>query len=154
MKNIPRLFEDTYHRGGHGTCKDLLEFGDNRTIGCYRLGDISNLSNGRSNTDSLHGRSYDIDPPSYKKYKCGYQNHRYNNPLNKEVSSVDGIYGLIHCRFFLVRFIRGLAVGAMNVSAILSGETGLSRKVLYQAWLKLDKVWDREKEANRSLERR
>jgi 16S rRNA (cytidine1402-2'-O)-methyltransferase len=32
---------------------------------------------------------------------------------------------------------------AKEAIAMVAGETGLSRKELYQAWLKLDKVWDR-----------
>jgi len=36
--------------------------------------------------------------------------------------------------------------------AIVSGETGLSRKELYQAWLRLDKVWDR-RDSCQNLER-
>jgi 16S rRNA (cytidine1402-2'-O)-methyltransferase len=43
---------------------------------------------------------------------------------------------------------------AREATAIVSGDTGLSKKELYQAWLKLDKVWDREKDSKRSLERR
>ncbi len=31
--------------------------------------------------------------------------------------------------------------------ATVAGETGLSRKELYQTWLKLDKVWEREKDS-------
>ena len=36
---------------------------------------------------------------------------------------------------------------AKEAIAAVSGETGLSRKELYQAWLRLDKVWDREKDS-------
>jgi 16S rRNA (cytidine1402-2'-O)-methyltransferase len=36
--------------------------------------------------------------------------------------------------------------------AIVAGETGLSRKELYQAWLRLDKVWDR-RDSCQNLER-
>ena len=37
--------------------------------------------------------------------------------------------------------------------ATVTGETGLSRKELYQAWLSLDEVWDREKDSCQNLER-
>jgi 16S rRNA (cytidine1402-2'-O)-methyltransferase len=36
---------------------------------------------------------------------------------------------------------------AKEAIAIMAGETGLSRKELYQAWLRLDKVWDRERDS-------
>jgi len=35
---------------------------------------------------------------------------------------------------------------AKEAVAAVAGETGLSRKELYKAWLRLDKVWDREKD--------
>lgn len=35
---------------------------------------------------------------------------------------------------------------AREAVAVMAGETGLTRKELYQAWLRLDKVWDREKD--------
>jgi len=31
--------------------------------------------------------------------------------------------------------------------ATVAGETGLPRRELYQTWLRLDKVWDREKDS-------
>jgi 16S rRNA (cytidine1402-2'-O)-methyltransferase len=34
---------------------------------------------------------------------------------------------------------------AKEATAMIAGETGLSRKELYQAWLRFDKVWDKEK---------
>ena len=42
---------------------------------------------------------------------------------------------------------------AREAIAIVAGETGLSRKELYQAWLRLDKVWDREKDSCQNFER-
>ena len=42
---------------------------------------------------------------------------------------------------------------AKEAIAKVAGETGLSRRVLYQAWLRLDKVWDVEKNPCHSLER-
>ena len=42
---------------------------------------------------------------------------------------------------------------AREAIAIVAGETGLSRKELYQAWLRLDKVWDREKNSCQNFER-
>ena len=42
---------------------------------------------------------------------------------------------------------------AKEAIATVAGETGLSRKELYQAWLRLDKVWDREKDACQNCER-
>ena len=36
---------------------------------------------------------------------------------------------------------------AKEAIANVAGETGLSRKELYQAWLRLDKIWDREKDS-------
>jgi len=41
---------------------------------------------------------------------------------------------------------------AKEATATVAGETGLSRKELYQAWLRLDKVWDR-KDSCQNLER-
>ncbi len=41
---------------------------------------------------------------------------------------------------------------AKEATATVAGETGLSRKELYQAWLRLDKVWDR-KNSCQNLER-
>lgn len=41
---------------------------------------------------------------------------------------------------------------AKEAIAMVSGETGLSRKELYQAWLRLDKVWDR-RDSCRNFER-
>jgi hypothetical protein len=35
---------------------------------------------------------------------------------------------------------------AKEAVATVAGETGLKKKELYQTWLKLDKVWEREKE--------
>jgi 16S rRNA (cytidine1402-2'-O)-methyltransferase len=45
--------------------------------------------------------------------------------------------------------------GATAKEAIIrvAGETGLPRKELYQVWLRLDKVWDREKESCRNTGR-
>ena len=37
--------------------------------------------------------------------------------------------------------------------AVISGKTGLSRKELYQAWLKFDRAWDREEDSCQNLER-
>ncbi|MFC1901495.1 16S rRNA (cytidine(1402)-2'-O)-methyltransferase [Chloroflexota bacterium] len=37
--------------------------------------------------------------------------------------------------------------------AVVAGEMGLSKKELYQAWLRLDKVWGREEDSCRNLER-
>jgi len=42
---------------------------------------------------------------------------------------------------------------AKEATAIVAGETGLSKKELYQAWLRLDKIWDREKDSCQNLER-
>ncbi len=42
---------------------------------------------------------------------------------------------------------------AKKAIATVSAETGLSRKELYQAWLSLDKVWDREKDSCKNRER-
>ncbi len=42
---------------------------------------------------------------------------------------------------------------AKEATARVAGETGLSRKELYQAWLRLDKVWNIKKDSCRSLER-
>ncbi|MFC2065541.1 16S rRNA (cytidine(1402)-2'-O)-methyltransferase [Chloroflexota bacterium] len=42
---------------------------------------------------------------------------------------------------------------AKEAIARISGETGLSRKELYRAWLKLDKVWDIENDSCQSFER-
>jgi 16S rRNA (cytidine1402-2'-O)-methyltransferase len=42
---------------------------------------------------------------------------------------------------------------AKEAIATVAGETGLSRKELYQAWLGLDKVWDREKDSCQNYER-
>jgi 16S rRNA (cytidine1402-2'-O)-methyltransferase len=42
---------------------------------------------------------------------------------------------------------------AREAVATLAGKTGISRKELYQAWLRLDKVWDREKGACQNCER-
>ena len=42
---------------------------------------------------------------------------------------------------------------AREAIAMVAGETGLSRKELYQAWLRLDKVWDREKDSCQNFER-
>jgi 16S rRNA (cytidine1402-2'-O)-methyltransferase len=36
---------------------------------------------------------------------------------------------------------------AREAIAIIASETGLSRKILYQTWLRLDKVWEREKKS-------
>ncbi len=41
---------------------------------------------------------------------------------------------------------------AKEAIAMVAGETGLSRKELYQAWLRLDKVWDR-RDSCQNLER-
>jgi 16S rRNA (cytidine1402-2'-O)-methyltransferase len=43
---------------------------------------------------------------------------------------------------------------AKEAIATVAGETGLTRKELYKVWLRLDKVWDREKDSCRNLERR
>jgi len=42
---------------------------------------------------------------------------------------------------------------AKEAIAKVAGETGLSRKELYRAWLRLDKVWDIKKDSCQSLER-
>ena len=42
---------------------------------------------------------------------------------------------------------------AKEAIARVAGETGLSRKELYRAWLKLDKVWDIKRDSCQSLER-
>jgi 16S rRNA (cytidine1402-2'-O)-methyltransferase len=42
---------------------------------------------------------------------------------------------------------------AKEVIATVAGKTGLSRKELYQAWLRMDKVWDREKGSCQNCER-
>ena len=42
---------------------------------------------------------------------------------------------------------------AKEAIAVVSGETGLSKKELYQAWLKLDKVWERERDSCINAER-
>ena len=42
---------------------------------------------------------------------------------------------------------------AREATAVVAGETGLSKKELYQAWLRLDKTWDRERDSCRNLER-
>jgi 16S rRNA (cytidine1402-2'-O)-methyltransferase len=44
-------------------------------------------------------------------------------------------------------------VRAKEAVALVSGETGLSRKELYQAWLGLDRAWDKEKESCRNTGR-
>ncbi len=43
---------------------------------------------------------------------------------------------------------------AKEAIAAVAGETGMTRKELYKAWLRLDKVWDREKDSCQNLERR
>ena len=45
-------------------------------------------------------------------------------------------------------------VKAREAIAVVSEETGLSKKELYQAWLKLDKVWERERGSCNNAERR
>jgi len=42
---------------------------------------------------------------------------------------------------------------AKEAIAQMARETGLSRKELYRAWLRLDKVWNLEKDTYQSLER-
>jgi len=42
---------------------------------------------------------------------------------------------------------------AREAIAVVSGETGLSKKELYKAWLKLDKVWERERDSCKNAER-
>jgi 16S rRNA (cytidine1402-2'-O)-methyltransferase len=42
---------------------------------------------------------------------------------------------------------------AKEAIAAVAGETGLSKKELYRAWLRLDKVWDREKGPCEHMER-
>ncbi len=42
---------------------------------------------------------------------------------------------------------------AKEAIAAVAGETGLTRKELYKAWLRLDKVWDRENDSCQNLER-
>jgi 16S rRNA (cytidine1402-2'-O)-methyltransferase len=44
-------------------------------------------------------------------------------------------------------------VKAKEAIAAVAGETGLSKKELYQAWLKLDKVWEREPGSCNNAER-
>ena len=44
-------------------------------------------------------------------------------------------------------------VTAKEATARVAGETGLSRKELYQAWLRLDKTWNTKKESCQSFER-
>jgi len=36
---------------------------------------------------------------------------------------------------------------AREAIAVVAGETGLSKKILYQAWLRLDEVWERERDS-------
>ena len=36
---------------------------------------------------------------------------------------------------------------AREAIVVVAGATGLSKKELYRAWLKLDRVWDREKDS-------
>jgi 16S rRNA (cytidine1402-2'-O)-methyltransferase len=43
---------------------------------------------------------------------------------------------------------------AKEAIATVAGERGLTRKELYKVWLRLDKVWDREKDSCQNLERR
>lgn len=42
---------------------------------------------------------------------------------------------------------------AKEAIAVVSGKTGLSRKELYKAWLKLDKIWERERDSCKNAER-
>ena len=42
---------------------------------------------------------------------------------------------------------------AREVTTKVAAETGLSRKELYRAWLRLDKVWETKKESYQSIER-
>jgi 16S rRNA (cytidine1402-2'-O)-methyltransferase len=49
-------------------------------------------------------------------------------------------------------YLRGAT--AKEAIATVAGETGLTRKELYKVWLRLDKVWDREKDSCQNLERR
>ena len=44
-------------------------------------------------------------------------------------------------------------VTAKEATARVAGETGLSRKELYRAWLRLDKAWNTKKESCQSFER-
>jgi len=44
-------------------------------------------------------------------------------------------------------------VTAREATARVAGETGLSRKELYRAWLRLDKTWNTKKESCQSFER-
>ncbi len=43
---------------------------------------------------------------------------------------------------------------AREAIGVVSGQTGLSRKELYKSWLKLDAVWERERDSCRNTERR
>lgn len=49
-------------------------------------------------------------------------------------------------------YLRG--VKAREAIVVVSEETGLSKKELYQAWLKLDRVWERERGSCNNAERR
>ena len=42
---------------------------------------------------------------------------------------------------------------AKQATAAVASETGLSKKELYRAWLKLDKVWEREPDSRNKAER-
>jgi 16S rRNA (cytidine1402-2'-O)-methyltransferase len=42
---------------------------------------------------------------------------------------------------------------AKEAIAVVAGETGLSKKELYQVWLRFDKAWDREKDSCQNFER-
>lgn len=42
---------------------------------------------------------------------------------------------------------------AKEAIAVVAGETGLSRKELYKSWLRLDKVWERERDSCQNMER-
>jgi 16S rRNA (cytidine1402-2'-O)-methyltransferase len=42
-------------------------------------------------------------------------------------------------------YLKGFTV--RDAIALVAGEKGLSKKVLYQSWLRLDKVWEREKDS-------
>lgn len=42
-------------------------------------------------------------------------------------------------------YLKGFS--AREAIALMAGETGLSKKTLYQTWLRLDKVWERERDS-------
>ena len=53
----------------------------------------------------------------------------------------------------LLNYMYLSGVTAREATARVAGETGLSRKELYRAWLRLDKTWNTKKESCQSFER-